>query len=369
MSTHERSSIYSIFILQAHLSTHSHLTMNTTSYNDSSSVEQSRYNVPVNCSIVALSLASIICNSFALKIISKCKKTAYQLRFLSCNLLSSYIVVECVISLHSIALLLVDDIYHRLLLESRIVFCSIIVAVLWGSFCAVTVERLIALKAAPLKYKKYVTKVTLSISVIILWLLNMFIPLTVLIITGVKVCAQYNFVLCDIYTYSKPVRLVLLSFSSLYALIIIIAYPKVLSIVFRRHNVGETFGANTKYLADLYRKQKYNTSTRTIAGVILAAIILQAPFFVHIVILDFVPELREPKWREILQLIDYVGYQLNTYVTIYLYLWQFKECKMQLLFMLSKLNNRYQGKAVSMRNEVYGIVLKETNSIKRESAV
>ena len=316
----------------------------------------------LNCIIIFLSVISIICNSFALYIISRCKKTSYQVRYLSCNFLVSFIVVECSICLHSLALLLKGDIFYRLIFDSRIFFSCVLVTVLWCSLCAVTVERLMAL-TLPLQYNKYATKITLSILIASVWTINVLCPLLAFIITGSNVCGQY-ISLCDIYALFRPARMVLLCFMVLYAAIIVIAYIKILSIIFYQHKLADSLTANTKYLAELSRKQKYLKSTRTVAAVVFAFIVLQSPLFFHLIVFEFKPDLQEQKWRIIFQGIDYLGHQMNTYATLYLYIWKFRECRMYLLFFFSKWNKNLLERANSLRVDVFEIVLKENRASK-----
>ena len=342
-------------------STDGGLAWNSTENNETTYALDGQYSISLNCLVIALSVSSIICNSFALNIISKCRKTSYQIRFLSSNLLSCFITIETNISLHSIAMLMVGDKYYKLIFDSRIFFCCVLVAVLWGSLCAVTVERLVAL-TSPLQYNRYVTKTTLSVSIASLWILNMVAPLLAFIFAGIKICSEVGYVSCNIYDLFQPARMVLAAFLLVYALIIVIAYIQILVIVFRHHRRGELLSSNTKYLADVAKKQKYIKSTKTVAAIILAFIVLQSPVAIHTSILDIMPKLREQKWRVIFQAIDYLGHQMNTYATLYLYIWKYRECKMHLLFLLSKVNKNMRPKAEALRLEVFDVVLKETSS-------
>ena len=332
------------------------LTVNTT--RNSSSTVDTNYSVPINCGILVLSTCSILCNSLALNIMHKCRKTPYQIRFMSYNLLTAYILFESTISLHSIAMLFVGDVYYQQIFDSRIFFSCALVATLWGSICAITFERLVAL-TIPLHYNRHVTKATLAVSIASLWILTVLAPLLAFIIAGVQVCGQHSYASCNIYAVFKPARIVLTSFLLLFALIISISYIKILLIIFHHHKLGRTLSTNTKYLAEVAQKQKCSDSTKSVAVVILAFIVFQSPVFIHNILLNITPAFWEQNWRVLFQIIDYIGHQLNTYATLYLYIYKFKECKMNLFFILAKFSKTFKGKADSLRVEVFDIVLTE----------
>ena len=84
-----------------------------------------------------------------------------------------------------------------------------------------------------------------------------------------------------------------------------------------------------------------------------------SPIFVHVVLIEFKPELWGHMWRSIFQVLDFVGIQLNTYANLYLYVCKFKECKMRLYFILAKFNGKFKAKADSLYIEVFDIVVLE----------
>ena len=291
-------------------------------------------------------------------IIHGCRKLSFQIRFVTYNLLASYILFEFMIILHSVAMLFFGDLYHKQIYDSRTFFSCALVATLWSSLCAVTVERLVAL-TIPLHYNRYVTKTTLSISVACLWTVTILPPSLTYTITGVKVCGQHHYISCDMHAHFQSTALVIISFLLLYALIISISYIKILSIILHHHSLGRTLKDNTKYLADISKKQKSTDSTKTVAAVILACILFLSPIFVHVVLIEFKPELWGHKWRSIFQVLDFVGIQLNTYANLYLYVCKFKECKMRFYFILAKFNGKFKAKADSLYIEVFDIVVLE----------
>ena len=327
----------------------------STTTNNGSTTEDTKYSLLINFGSLVLSLCSILCSSLALNIINRCRKLSNRIRFVSSNLLASFIIFDSSTVLHNIAMLLMGDVYFKQIFESRVFFASVFTPALWGCLCAVTVERLLAL-TMPLHYRRYVTKPILFISAACLWTVNVLVPLLVFIITGITVCGS-DYISCDIFAIFMPLQKVVLCFLILYSLIVFISYAKISSIIFQHQNLGRTFNANTKYLADISQKQKLTDSTKTVAVIILAFIVFQAPMYFHSIVLELKPEFRQHRLRVLFQIFDYVGVQLNTYTTLYLYIWKFKECKMHFYFMLSKFNKKFKAKADALHIEVFNIVI------------
>ena len=101
-------------------------------------------------------------------------------------------------------------------------------------------------------------------------------------------------------------------------------------------------------------------ATKTIAAIVLAFIIVQSPIFVHFFIVEVQPSsVQQHNWRIIFQCLDYIGLQLLMYTSLYLYIWKFKECKMQFYLLFSKWCKTFQQKANEMRIEVLDIVVYE----------
>ena len=309
-----------------------------------------------------VSLCCILCNFFALNIINRCRKLSFQIRFVSKNLLASFLIFESSIVLHTLTMFLVGDVYYKQIFDSRIFFGSVLVPTLWGSVCAVSVERLLAL-TMPLHYRRYVTKIALSISTACMWTVNVLAPVLFFIINGITVCG-YDYISCDIYALFLPLGKFILAFLLLYSLIVFASYIKILLIIFQHNKLGRTFNANTKYLADISQKQKLTDSTKTVAIVVLAFLVFQSPMFFHSILLEVKPEFRQHKLRMLLQSFDYVGAELNIYATLYLYIWKFKECKMHFYFMLSKFNEKFKAKADALQIEVFNIVIAENKQRK-----
>ena len=342
---------------------------NITKTNSSGIYDEEQQQIPIiNAAVICISCIAICFHIFALAIISRCQKIPLAIRYLSRNLLACFIALEFAISQPSLMMLLCGNKFYRLIFDIRIFFGCSLVSVMWCSLCGITLERLLVL-TMPFHYNKYVTKKILAIFIGSIWTINVMIPVVVFIVTAIQACGQHDYhyiTACDIYAIFRPTRMVLLSFLVLYAIFIVTAYTKILSIVFHHHKQIDSLEltANKTYLSYLEKREKYLKSTKTVLAIILTFIVFQSPLFFHLVIFEWKPELHEHKWRMILQGVDYLGHQLNTYACLYLYIWKFKECRMHLFLMLSKWNKNFLTRATSLRIEVFDIVIKEKCSSK-----
>ena len=98
------------------------------------------------------------------------------------------------------------------------------------------------------------------------------------------------------------------------------------------------------------------TSTKTILIIILSFIVLQFQYLIFNILTELKPEFRELEWRIRINFISSLCHEINVYITLFLYIWKFSECRMNFYYMFSKLNNKYKPKAESLRMEVYNIV-------------
>ena len=340
----------------------SNLTLNesTTSWDS----EPNEQNPVLNASVITMSVISLTCNIAALWIIFRCRRLAFQIKYLSCNFLFCYIGIECSMTSHSVALLVMDKMYYRLIFDSRLFCACALATVSWCSVCTVTLERLFVL-TMPFDYAKHATKPVLIISITTCWCLNVLLPSAVFLINGIKMCGPYDFIsLCDIYAVFRPLKLTMLGLLSVYAALIVIAYLKISSVIFHHQKNIPLQDGDSK----AENRKKHFKSTVTVATVILAFVILNSPAYFHLIAFEFKPELKNQKWRIVFSSLDYLGHELNIYTNLYLYIWKFKECRMHLLLMLSKFNKGFTERCNSLRIEVYNIVTKEKSISKQSSA-
>ena len=330
--------------------------------NVSQSNEQShKYYDWVNYAQITASIISICCNLIALIIITNCQRMPLSIRYLSANFITCFLVTEGVISLHSLAMLIFGNGYYEEIFSSRIFFASVCASIMWCSLCAVTVERLIAL-TAPFNYIKYVTKSSISVTIAIIWISNILIPSAIVFITMSQECDQFIHILtCDIYAIFRPFRFFLGSLMAFYGIFILIVYSKVLKYVWKHTNNINALqiknpGTSTNVVAR--EKHKYLRSTKTIVAIIAVFIVLQSPVFLLSFSFEVMPELKQHTWRMIFQGLNYIGFELNVYATLYLYIWKFHECRMRFYFLFRRIST-FRVKAESLRIEIFDIVVRD----------
>ena len=314
--------------------------------------DQQEHKTLVNASVIAISSISLTCCLIFLRIVTQCQRLPTPIKYLSKNFIVCFMMIDFTLWIHSIAMLCWGDIYYYLIFDSRIFFACLFLGVLWCSVAALTYERLIAL-VKPFKYIKYTTKTKLTLIIAFIWTVNVLVPTIVFLLSAVRFCSFDNIYNCDAYNLFRPFRTVFVCFMTIYGLFIIVSYIKILSIIFKHQTKIKAPFSNQNFKTTLGNNLR---STETVAAIISAFIILQLPVFIHSVIFELLPHLRQQQWRVILQILDYFGYQLNMYASLYLYVWKFKECKMQFYFLFSKCNKRFKQVANDMQIEVLDIV-------------
>ena len=314
-----------------------------------------------NVLVVTVSVLSILCTGFALRILVLCKKTPLQIRYLSANFLVSFIIFDTSIALHSLAIIplqvggMQGAMLYIILFDSRVICASVLVATIWGSLCAISVDRVLAL-IMPFNHSRYATKLVLKIAIVLLWLFNIGVPASIFIATVLRVCGQGNIILtCDLRLVRLASQTGLLS---LYAVLIFISCILILRVAFQHKRRLDKFTKNETYLADLTKIQKFSKSTKTILMIIIAFICFYFPIFLHSTVFEYMPQLKTPTWKRIFLFLDYFGHQLNIYASLYIYIWKFKECRMHFYLTLSRFDRKYVEAASALRIEIYGIVTK-----------
>ena len=327
------------------------------------------HNSLLNAGVIVISSISLTCCLTFLRIVSQCQRLPVPIKYLSKNFIVCFLVIDFTVWIHSIAMFCWGDMYYDLIFDSRIFFACIFIAVLWCSLTAVTYERLLVL-VKPFKYIKYTTKTKLGFLIGLVWTVNILVPTLIFVVSAVRFCNSdsYKVYVCDVYSLFRAFRIVFVCLMTIYGLSIVVAYVKILSIIFKHQRNMKVPFSNQNFTVTLGNNLR---STKAVAAIIFAFIILQSPMFIHTIIFEIQPDLRQHKWRVILQCMDYISYQLNMYASLYLYVWKFKECKMKFYLLFSKCSKRFQQVANDMRIEVFDIVTLErtSDSITKQSSV
>ena len=331
--------------------------VNLTAYTDN---DKDNPNSLLNGSIIVISSISITSCLVSLWIVSKCQKMPVPIKYLSKNFITSFMVIDLSISLHSVAMFFWGYEHYDLIFDSRIFFASLFTAVLWCSLATLTYERLLAL-VQPFMYKKYTTKPKLVVLICAIWIVNILVSTIIFLASTTNHCHMGNFYCFheNLYKIFQPFKQCCLSLLTLYGLFIVIAYAKILLIILKhQRRIAATVSEQDLGVTPGMKL----TSTKTIAAIISAFIVFQLPMVIHLVIFEIQPSLKHQTWRMILQGMDYIGYQLNVYASLYLYIWKFKECKMHFYLLFSKFSRRFEQVASEMRFDVFNIVVYDKNS-------
>ena len=288
----------------------------------------------------------------------QCRNLSVSIKYLSSNFLLAVLVSELNNLAFSTARFIKGlDGDIEVLVDARTILYSLFVALTWCSLCAIALERFIAL-VFPLHYSRYVTELSLGITIAVVWLSNLLIHPSILFFSWFEMCGRYDYIQsCDRFSIFRPVRISMTSLSGIITFITVVIYTKI-SLVIRHH---------TKEIAELTVKDQETTtqndsysrplpSTNIILAIILSFIILQSPILINFIIFELRPDLQLQQVRTTFHMIIFIFGEINTFIILYLYVWRFKECRMNFYRMLSKLSDRYRAKAEALRIEVFNIV-------------
>ena len=221
----------------------------------------------------------------------------------------------------------------------------------------VTVERFIAIRF-PYQYATIVTKTTLNVVIGLLWSFNVIIPSAILYTSWLSVCGQYShkyIFTCDIFAIFKPVKLfITLILCALYSITIVV-YIQILLCIRHHQKAIKTLNLSNG-------KSRSHPFSKMILPIVLSFIVLQSPHILTTIILELKPDTQHRDFRILFHIVYNFCLVLNTYVTLYLYVWRFPECRMTFYDMFSKINIRYKEKADALRIEIFSIVTFSRNS-------
>ena len=338
-----------------------------------SSEDVNKMSYMLNILVICGLLISTCCNFVALRIMLRCRKLPLSIRYLSVNFLISYLTIGVSIFIHNVAMLVFgqNSHYYQLIFVLRMFFFSVFLSVLWWSMCAVIVERFIAV-VFPYHYVTLVKKTTLYITISITWIFNIIVSFAIVIVSWLKLCAQYDFISsCEGSAIVRPFHSFVSCILCISFAVTIVIYSKILLSI--RHHKREVRALNVKTTAE-NDKQNASTSiprastktprasTKAILIIIFSFIVLQSPYLFATIFFALRQDLQQIKWRTITHIIFYICHELNTFVTLFLYIWKFPECRMNFYYMFSKINNKYRENAESLRMEVFNIVTFERNN-------
>ena len=181
---------------------------------------------------------SVCFNVIALRIMTQCRKIRMAIRYLSSNFLVAVLVSSCNNLIFGAARFIIGlDGDIELLFDFRTIFYGIFVALTWCSLCALALERLLSIMF-PLHYTRYLTKVTISIGIAVVWLVNILSPPLIIFLSWQHMCGNYGFITsCDRFAIFRPIRIFMASLSGIITCVTIVIYVKI-NLVIRNHKNG-----------------------------------------------------------------------------------------------------------------------------------
>ena len=317
-------------------------------------------------SLMIFELPVTICFiSVALHIMLRCRKLSFCIRYISVNVLIAFLSIA-IINITFTALRLIlgpTSCYYRLIFDSRTFIGTMLLSVLWCSMCVLTIERFIAI-VFPYRYVQYVTKSTVYITVSLTWAINIIIPIVIVFISWLNVCGHYDYISkCDILKVYRPFRIFIAVILCISFATTIASYTKIFLKARQHEREIRALDVKSTFTTDKNKSTGYAASPRpTILFIVLSFIVLQSPYLINIIIFELRPDWKLQKWRVLLQITCYLCHELDTFVTLYLYIWKFPECKMHFYHMFSKINGKYSAKAEALRIDVFNIVTFERNN-------
>ena len=217
----------------------------------------------------------------------------------------------------------------------------------------------------PYRYVKLVNKTTLYIIIGFTWTFNTIVPCVLVTVYWLKLCGTDIFRSeCDGFAMFRPFRFFIVLLSCTSVAVTVIVYSKI-SMSVRRHTREERVIQARNAVEQNTNKISSKTqlaSTKTILIIIFSSVILQSPYLFASILTECLPEIRQFEWRERINLIVRICHELNAYVTLFLYIWRFPECRMNFYYMFSKISNTYRTKGETLRMEVFNIVTFDRNN-------
>lgn len=98
-------------------------------------------------------------------------------------------------------------------------------------------------------------------------------------------------------------------------------------------------------------------STKAILTIVLAFMLLHLPMAIHLVVFETHTNLRNNQIRRILHAVSYICIQVNSFVSMHVYVAKIDECKLKFYLILARVLKSYDTKAEELRIKVYDIVV------------
>ena len=310
-----------------------------------------------NYASLFVSLVIIFLELVAVFLLQRCKKVPAFSRILSTSFILGDAAGALVFAIHQI-IIFIFGINNDTMLSSRVLSVGAMLTVCWASVAFMSIERVVALKIN-IKYNLYTSKLRIYLLVSFIWIVNILI-VTVAVITGFHFHCNLENDVCDIWESSKAGRFVMMSLLIFYECILLVSYIIIHGIASRHARSMQapnmiTYGRSQNNPESLTNVQY--TATKAILKIVLAFMLLHAPIVIHLIIFESNTNLRNDRIRRVFHAISYSCIQINSFVSMHLYVAKIDEFKLKFYLILSRFVKKYETKAEDLRFKVYDIVV------------
>jgi hypothetical protein len=273
------------------------------------------------------------------------------------NFVLSDAIGSFIFAVHQIIISVLDD-QNDVILNSRVLSVGAIFTVSCASVAAMSLERVIALKMN-LKYNLNSSKLRIYLIISLIWIVNIVIVVAAIALGFYYNCFS-NYTICDIWEASKAARIVMAGLLIFYEIVLAVSYVIIHGIASRhaKNMIASNMASNgqTHNNPESLTSRQYAV-TIAIAKIVLAFMLLHAPLVSHLIIFETFTDIRYERFRYIFHGISYLCMQINSFVSVRLYVAKFDECKLNFYLILSRISKKYETEAENLRVKVYDIVV------------
>jgi hypothetical protein len=334
----------------------------TTDATDAKAV--TRVNQPIllafNYAIAVVNVVILLSDVIAVKVLQLCKRMPQVSRRLSISYFLSDASANLLFLIHQFIMYFIG-INNDITNNSRIISASTGYMISSACIAALALERVFALKMN-LRYSQNHHKIT-YLAIILIWFVHV-CSSCLLIAFGLKhYCSAWKFSKCDMWEATQVYRFTVMCFIVIYQITLAVSYAVIYKVASRHARAIDsmkTESSRTTRVADpskVHMSQRQFILTTAILKVVLSFVLLYAPINIHLFLMELNVLDRESQIRRLFHAASYVCVQINSFVSLSVYVGKFEECKMHMYFILSKLFKSYKQRGEDMRIRVYNIVV------------
>lgn len=256
----------------------------------------------INVVVFIFSAVPILCNIFALWMVSSCKKIPPHLKYPSVSLLLSNLLAFTTTVLFQL-LVYAFKMKTSTLDLLQYVFTAAFFTVASATVTHMSADRLLAIWD-PFLHKRIIKGKVVKQGLCICWVVILTVMVTPSLVTIFVVGENTQ----DNHLPHTSMTLILL-FPAL-------TIFSCIALMCRLNRAGNEF----------FQRRFYRV-TRILVMVIVMYTLLELPFVVHFVVMDLRPDLKEQGWRKLLHVLVLVCFSVNSIFDAFFYTLNIKECK------------------------------------------